>query len=117
MPHDGYQEDRLDNMPPNEGLVWQNRQLKMTILAYKKQIDELKKELYGQTVTKEEDEKQIEAERHKHINKRFNKINFELFMLVHSTACACALLQPMSQLNVKHLLTIVCIMFTCLHYW
>jgi len=38
-------EKRIDAIPPDEGLVWQNRQLKKTILAYKKEIDELKKDL------------------------------------------------------------------------
>lgn len=35
-------------------------------------IEELKKERYGKQISSEEDEKQIEEERIKHINKRFN---------------------------------------------
>jgi hypothetical protein len=38
----------------------------------REKIDELKKELYGEEVFREEDEKRIKEERIKHINKRFN---------------------------------------------
>ena len=40
--------------------------------ALKLRIDELKKELYGEQILDEENDKQVHKERTRHINKRFN---------------------------------------------
>lgn len=44
----------------------------LRLKALKLRIDELKKELYGEEALSAENEKQVNKERRKHVNKRFN---------------------------------------------
>lgn len=62
-------EDEQRFLLPFEELTFEDW---MKLKAIREKIDILKRELRGQQLSKEEDEKRIESERVKHINKRFN---------------------------------------------
>lgn len=74
--HDLKLYDRLKITPSEEKLIFSSKSLKPTGWArlgkLKNRINALKKELYGEMNNDPEIENQIELERKKHINKRFN---------------------------------------------
>lgn len=74
--HDPKLYARLNMTKKEEQLIFSSTPMKPKSWArlglLKNKIDELKKELYGEMVADETISKQIEEERKKHINKRFN---------------------------------------------
>lgn len=67
---------KLNISSKEEKLIFTTKPLKSKdwsqLSNLKNRIEELKKELYGETIDDPEIERQIEIERKKHINKRFN---------------------------------------------